>query len=73
MSDTITLTATVDTVTINSIKFNRGNCPILRDSASAALPVTLKFGEIWVDHSICTLLEAEVGTNQGMWTLTWPQ
>ena len=73
--DTVTLTAVVDSVTINSIKFNRGNClySIGTPYGGAALPVTLKFGETRIDDPVCTVLELEVGTDQGTWTFNWSQ
>lgn len=60
------VTAVVDSVTINSLVVNRGNCDV---GGYLSFPMTLKFGNsINTGYTCMHILEVEVGTDQGSWT-----
>lgn len=68
--DKLIITSQVDSITINDVQLNRGNCkalsPLVRRDFSPNSRA-LKFGqdyEVWVDFG-CHLIEVTVSTDQG--------
>lgn len=65
----IVITSIVDSVTINSVKINRGNCK----NSSFDLPKTLKYGHTYYVQPSkgCSVLLVEIQTDKGDWSVEY--
>jgi hypothetical protein len=66
--EVITVTSMVDTITIEDIIINRGNCPL---KTEGKLPVKLKFGETFtIPLFSCSAIEIIANTDKGKWSVS---
>ncbi len=66
----LSITSKIDSLTIQKITANRGNCAVL---PLQPLPATLKFGEVLKVRLGCNPLEVVTDTSEGSNTSSWDQ
>ena len=63
------LTAVADSVQINNIIVNRGNCGVMN---VYSLPISMRYGQTVLFPAFCgRILEVTVNTNTGQWTFNF--
>lgn len=70
----IQLVSHTEEITIEGSIGNQGNCKtwIQKLDGTPIYPKTLKYGETgWLHFSGCTVIEAEIETDLGVWTLNF--
>lgn len=69
----VSIRSLVDTLTVQSLVANRGNCEVLSTPQKKQLPATIKYGEVLnirLNHE-CDIIEAEIVTDQGSGTYSF--